>query len=518
MKFDRVTLAVMLAAGVFMVWGADYYTVFDDEAFSLQRYVMPLGEMLSALRGGAEPDPPLYYVLEHGWISIFGVRPLALRGLSIALFLLSLPVIRAAGEAWFDARAGRWAVVMCGLNPLNLFFGFAARWYSLMFLCVAGMIVAAGRIAKRDALTPALPQGERENGRLWIGVWIVAAVAACYTNYLGPLVVGLFWVWGLVSGRGGQVLWNKMLGVVLLGFLPWVTPFVNELRRMPRAGHEGFEYVACAGRTVVALLAGNLASPETWYVWAAFGAFGVATVVLAVGNRWWLTGPAVVAAGVFAGGVATLTMIDKYVMSFSGPFWVTVAGVIAAEYAGWQKHVRKAAVAGLCLAWAGCGINWILEQGWTSLRWVDPIPDAVRKHIDDTMIVATHPSVRYYYGCMDRARWNGKLDAAAWEARAKLVLTPSDALKRLNTIAGETPGVTPAVVTTIKTASIRADDAGWPELEAWLEEHMQLETLERMMSDPLAALKDRMDGRYVHPAYRVVVGVYKPNPASGGGR
>jgi len=507
MKFDRVTLAVMLAAGVFMAWGADYYTVFDDEAFSLQRYVIPLGELVPALRRGVEPDPPLYYVLEHGWISIFGVRPLALRGLSIAFFLLSLPVIRAAGEAWFDARAGRWAVVMCGLNPLHLFFGFAARWYALMFLCVAGMLVAAGKIAgaRRD-----------EPGRVprvWIVVWIVAAVAACYTNYLGPAIVGLFWVWGLASGRGGQALWNKMLGVVLLGFLPWVTPFVNELRHMPRVGHEGFEYVACAGRTVVALLAGNLASPQTWYVWVMFGVFGVATLALAVGNRRWMTGPAVVAAGVFVGGVATLTMIDKYVMSFSGPFWVTVAGVLAASYDGWRKYVRKAAVAGLCLAWAGCGINWILEQGWTSLRWVDPIPDAVRKHIDDTMIVATHPSVRYYYGCMDRARWSGKLDAAAWGERAKLVMTPSDALKRLNAIAGETPGVTPAVVTTIQTASIKADDAGWPELEAWLDGHMQLETLERLMSDPLAALKDRMDGRYVHPTYRVVVGVYRPRGA-----
>jgi len=131
---------------------------------------------------------------------------------------------------------------------------------------------------------------------------------------------------------------------------------------MPRAGHEGFEYVACAGRTVMALLAGILASPETWYVWAAFGVFGVATLVRAARNRRWMTGPAVVS----------------------------------------------------------------------------------------------------------------------------------------------------AVVTTIKTASIRADDAGWPALEAWLNERMQLDVLERMMSDPLAELKDRMDGRYVQAKYRVVVGVYRP--------
>jgi hypothetical protein len=495
MKIDRTTLAVMLAAGVFMVWGADYYTVFDDEAFSLQRYVLPAGEIVAGLWRGVEPDPPLYYVLEHAWIRVFGVRPLPLRGLSIALFLLSLPVIRAAGETWFDARAGRWAVVMCGLNPLHLFFGFAARWYSLLFLCTATMILAAGRLVG--------PANGRSS-RTWISVWLVAAIAACYTNYLGLLIAGLMWSWGLATGRGGRRRWNRMFGAVLLAFSPWAPAFVNELRRMPQAANEGFEYVACAGRTVVALLAGNLADHRTWYVWVMLGGFAAATMALAVANRRWLTLPAVVAGGVFVAGVASLTMIDKYVMAFSGAFWLTVAAVLAGEYAGWRRYVRGVAVGALCFAWAGCGINWILEQGWTSLRWLDPIPDVVRKHIDDSVIVATHPSVRYYYGCMDRARWTGRLEPDAWAGRADLILTPAQALERLEAAPTESPSGRPFVVTTIQTASIRSDDGAWPALEAWLNENMEMQSLERIMSDPLAELKDRMDERYVHPVYRVV--------------
>src|SRR5262249_5834321 len=153
--------------------------------------------------------PPLYYVLEHASISLLGVRPLPLRALSILLFLISLPVIRTAGEAWFDARTGRLAVILCGLNPLHLFFGFAARWYSLLFLCVAILLASAGKIA--NTLTNATPALTARGGRIWPAVWIVAAAATCYTNYLGPVIVALLWLWGVATGRGGWRNWNRML-------------------------------------------------------------------------------------------------------------------------------------------------------------------------------------------------------------------------------------------------------------------------------------------------------------------
>lgn len=73
---SRHHLILLAAVGVWMFWAAGHFTVFDDEAFSCRRYVLPAGEMVSLLWHGVEPDPPLYYLLQNVWVRIFGVgRP-----------------------------------------------------------------------------------------------------------------------------------------------------------------------------------------------------------------------------------------------------------------------------------------------------------------------------------------------------------------------------------------------------------------------------------------------------------
>jgi hypothetical protein len=153
-----------------------------------------------------------------------------------------------------------------------------------------------------------------------------------------------------------------------------------------------------------------------------------------------------------------------------------------------------------------------MEERWSSLRWLDPIPDAVRQHIDDQVIVATHPSVRYYFGCMDRAKWTGRMPIDRWIARSEFVFNPAQALERLDSIPLRSETGQPLTVCTIRTASIRADDAGWPALDAWLSENMLLDHEEKLLPDPEAALKDRLDPAYVHPAWRVIVQTHKPSP------
>ncbi len=505
MKFDRLTVVVMLACAAFQVWAADYYTVFDDEAFSLQRYVLPAGELIRALWNGAEPDPPLYYLLEHTWIQLVGVRPLPMRGLSILFFVLSLPVLRAAGEAWYDRAAGRWAVVLCGLNPLHLFFGFAARWYALFFLWTSVLLLATGK------LSTAAHQPEASAARrrfLWPVIWVMAAAAACYTNYLGPVVVGVTWMYAAWTQRGDRRMLAWLLIATVALFLPWMPAFVAEIGRFPQVSSAPTSYAVCAARTLIALAAGNLAGPDSLYVWIPMGVFGLGTLMLAIAAPRRLGGPACVALGVAVAGIASLVLIDKYVMAFSGAFWLTAAGVLSLRHAGRLERARQVTVAALSLAWAGCGINWILEQDWTSLRWLDPIPQAVREHIWDPVIVATHPSVRYYYGCKDPARWTGRLPPQRWSERADMVLTPAQALERLDSVDLVDPSGRPLTVATIRTASIRSDDAGWPHFEAWLNENMKLEKETALMPDPWAGLKDRLDPVYVHPTHRVIARRY----------
>ncbi|MFO0973991.1 MAG: hypothetical protein U1A27_11210 [Phycisphaerae bacterium] len=511
MKFDRLTLAVMVAAGGFAAWGAQYYTVFDDEAFSLQRYVLPLSELVPGLWRGVEPDPPLYYVLQHAWIGLFGVRPLALRGLSIVAFVAAIPVLRGAAEQWWGARAARYAVVLAGLHPLHLFFGFAARWYALFFLCVAVLLHATAGVARGTAPRRAAI------------AWVAAALAACYTNYYGPAVVGLVWFWAVWSQTGPARRWNRLLGCVLLGYAAWMPAFVQQLTTFPGATAGGVGRLtgmaATAGRVGVALLSGNLAGPSAWYVWAPLAVFALALVALAWADRAMPAGPTLVAAGCLLAGVVSRTLIDKYALVLSGPLCMVAAARLAEPRTGRLAWVRTTAMAGLLLGWAGCGINWVIEENWSSLRWLDPIRATVKFHLSARVMVATHPSVRYYYGILDPTYWTGRVSPERWQARAEQVLAPAQALERLESAPLAWPAEPQCAVCLIRTAAL-ADprSAGWAPLEAWLTANLQRGEVETRLEDPAAELKDRLDPGYEHPRYRVVVECFGPRTGSGTSR
>jgi hypothetical protein len=508
MKPDRVTVTVLFAAGAFMLWAADYYTVFDDEAFSTQRYVLPLGELMPALWRGVEPDPPLYYVLQHGWVYMFGVRPLPLRGLSILFFLISLPILRAAARTLFDERTSRWAIVLCGLNPLHLFFGFAARWYALMFLCTTILLLMQATLLRRE-------EGwhGRGFGRPCIG-WTLAAVAACYTNYFGVCVVGLLWAWGMWRDRARRRQWAIMGGATLLAYGPWLWPFVREVARFPRFDPDVYAYAVTAARSVVALLTGNLASPAAWYAWAPLVVFVAGASLLALRDARKIVGLVWLAGGCLVIGTLSRVLIDKYVMTFSAAVWLAAAAALAAERTGRWRTVRVVAVGALCVAWAGCGLNWAMERHWSSLRWLDPFRMVVRENVYADLIVATHPSVRYYYGILDPQHWTGRMPPDHWRRRAAGVHEPREAIEQLQAAwhgppARDSSAALPSTVCVIRTADIAADSDQWADLLALLAARYEVAGEQAHLADPHAALKDRLDPAYRHPTHRIVVTVYR---------
>ncbi|MFQ5429097.1 MAG: hypothetical protein ACE5E1_02200 [Phycisphaerae bacterium] len=494
--FDRWTALTLVGVGVFMFWGAGHYTVFDDEALSGRLYALPMGEMLRALWRGVDPDPPLYYILENLWVHTFGIGPIALRSLSIVFFLAALVVMRAAGEAWFDRRTGIATLVICGFHPAHLFFGFAARWYSLMFLMVAVLLWATARVWTEEGGHPKR-----------ILAWAAAAAGACYTNYFGPIVVGLLWLAVLWRARRTPAVVRRWLIAAALATAlcaPWFHPFWQQLHGFQRPGVAGASFLATAARTGMALLAGNLASPEAWWVWAPLLLHLVATAALTVRSSDRARLSAYVALGCFTAGVAGRTMIDKYVMTFSGVACLWAAAVLVQGWFGSPGRPARRLAAmmavGLAAGWIGCGINLVTGSHWSSLRWHDPFERAIRDLADDPTApppeawVMTHPSARYYYELLlaDRTETNG----TAGTPRSVLDAMQTGRLRRLVTF--ETAGFA------------RLPD--WAALHAAIDAAYDLEgEPRRYLEDPNAAWKDRIDPAVRHPRWRIVVRHWRLN-------
>lgn len=510
-----------------MFWAAGRYTVFDDEAFSSRRYVMPAGELISALRQRVEPDPPLYYIAVGAWIRIWGVEPVAIRSLSILFFLAGVVALSNAARAWFGPAAARWALVLGALHPLHLFFGFAARWYALMFLCTALLLAAAGRIRQ------SLMAGARPVRSDYVA-WIVAAVMALYTNYFAPCIVGQTWL--VMWGRGGTQPGHRRSlflagAVVVLLYAPWLPTFWHELTAFPRVERSIGAYAVCAARTAAALATGNLADPGglrlddpgAWWVWLPMAAFAALVTNILVRHRRELAPVIFIAGGCFVAGAATLSMIDKYVMAFSAAAVLLVAGAMAAECptsaavmpgasaaksrdSSHEQWTCRVAVLLLAAAWGGCAVNLARETEWSSVRWLDPFEPAVAgvdaDHRSADAVAATHPSVRYYWGLLHARQVSGTNTERieAWRRAYDSVLAPSNALA--DELLAQRP---PPRVWLFETAAIGSDAEALEAFESRLARVYVRVQETRLAPDPAAARKNRFDPRFAHPAHRIVV-------------
>ncbi|HCM37311.1 MAG: hypothetical protein UV61_C0006G0164 [Candidatus Gottesmanbacteria bacterium GW2011_GWB1_43_11] len=112
-----------------------YWTqsLWRDEAFSVWIAQDSLSELIRRTSG--DFNPPLYYILLHYWLQIFGRSEIALRGLSVAFWLCFLAVVYIFAKKIFKSQpAAILTTALMAVNPMLLYFAFELRMYSLLIL------------------------------------------------------------------------------------------------------------------------------------------------------------------------------------------------------------------------------------------------------------------------------------------------------------------------------------------------------------------------------------------------
>jgi mannosyltransferase len=187
-----------------------------DEALTVNIARLSPGDMFEALRH--DGHPPLYYLLLHGWMAVFGESNNAVRSLSGLLGIATLPVIYVVGRRLGGARAGLAALLVFAASPFAIRYATETRMYSLVML-----LVLCGWLAIQTSLTRA-------------SRWSFLAVAACS----GALALSHYWSFYLLIATAGLLLvaWRRGVpnagrtflalaaGAVL--FLPWLPSFLEQ--------------------------------------------------------------------------------------------------------------------------------------------------------------------------------------------------------------------------------------------------------------------------------------------------
>lgn len=103
-----------------------------DEGLSVGIASYPLSDIPGVLR--EDGSPPLYYLLLHVWMDVFGRGETAVHWLSLTAALLCIPAAMWAGWSLWGKRAGYIGAVFCALLPFLTAYGEEARMYALMAL------------------------------------------------------------------------------------------------------------------------------------------------------------------------------------------------------------------------------------------------------------------------------------------------------------------------------------------------------------------------------------------------
>ncbi|MEO0757131.1 MAG: glycosyltransferase family 39 protein [Cyanobacteria bacterium J06648_16] len=264
----RVAIALILLLGiVFRFTNVSHKPYWHDEVFTTVRVVGYTGpeieaavlaqplvraadlqrfQTLPADRGWGDtfaslathPEhPPLFYLLARAWIGVTGTTPTALRLLSVAFSLLSLPLMYLLGRSLFaDGWTAGLATTLMALSPVQVLYAQEAREYSL-WICLTLLsslaLLRALRLTGRQAVQRQLAQASRREH--W-GAWLVYAVstALCfYTTILSGLVVAAQGLYVLAGGIRRQ--WVRfalsVVGAIAL-FSPWLWVIVSQNQKL----------------------------------------------------------------------------------------------------------------------------------------------------------------------------------------------------------------------------------------------------------------------------------------------
>jgi len=194
-----------------------------DEAQSVNIASKPLGDLTHWLR--LDGAPPLYYVLLHFWMGVFGSSDAAVRAMSGVFAVLAIGAAYGAARRWLGHSDALLAAATLAVLPYAIYFGTETRMYSLVML-EAGVIIWILKI-------------HLERPR-WLSAGAIALVGALmlYTHYWSIYLLGVIGLFGIIhwwlhrhEERGNRN-WLLVGGVAtsFVLFLPWV-PIFNEQRQ-----------------------------------------------------------------------------------------------------------------------------------------------------------------------------------------------------------------------------------------------------------------------------------------------
>ena len=128
-------LVLLALAAVLRVWFVGKTDLGYDESFSLYMALQSVPDLVRMLCQG--DNPPLWELLLHFWVKVFGISEVAIRSLSLIFSVLTVIPIYLVGEKYLHRFAGIAASLCYCFSTFSIYLAHDCRVYSLLGCCTA---------------------------------------------------------------------------------------------------------------------------------------------------------------------------------------------------------------------------------------------------------------------------------------------------------------------------------------------------------------------------------------------
>ena len=252
-----IVLGILIFIGIVLrFYHLDFNSIWLDEAATLSLSNVPIPDIWARMASGGEVNPPLFYILEHFMIQMFGTSEWVLRFLSAAFGVLTIPAIYLTGKEFWDKNVGLVAAGLVTFSPFLIYYSQEARAFSLVLLLCTGLMYF---FLKKN----------------WLMFGVVAALAT-YTHFNTLALIGALVVYALVQERHnlkpiakGLIVWIALsipIGIVFIRI------FSERIATAPSFGMKGVDLIT---RTFT-----ELTGYEWYSVLVLLGLFTIGMAVL----------------------------------------------------------------------------------------------------------------------------------------------------------------------------------------------------------------------------------------------
>ncbi len=226
-KYLFFLILIVLLSSALRIYRIDRMALWGDEACMVFLCQDAPAEIIEALASSDRPDvdvaPPLYFLMLHFWMKLFGSSIQAFRGLSVVFGVLTVWSVIKLGESLFDRKTGLTAGVLMAISPFQIWYSQEGRMYAMAsFLAVCTMWSLA--VAQKNPGKPVQ----------WIP-FAVSGIALIMTQYYGILLVGALGIHAIlmisalaVRRRQAAVCFAGVILFWILAFLPWMPVLLRD--------------------------------------------------------------------------------------------------------------------------------------------------------------------------------------------------------------------------------------------------------------------------------------------------